>query len=265
MGLSPYKSAYMLWTEKTGRVEPEDISGEYHVSRGTMNEPVALGKLEQKLGLQIEANTRFVHPEHGYMACEVDGHQADFIVEIKCMGLKNHELTAKGEVPEHYLAQCHYNMAISGMSKCIFVSYRPEDGTLHEVTIEADKVWKDKVLKAAQKFWEVNVLQDVEPERSELDVEDMSGNDLYRQLAEQIKLQDIKKKEAEESLKLLKSQLDELLTAKSITAARGCGLRVRKYERKGSIDYKKVPELKGLDLEPYRKKSVSIFDVRVKD
>lgn len=35
----------------------------------------------------------------------------------------------------------------------------------------------------------------------------------------------------------------------------GCGVSVTRYWKVGNVDYKKVPELQGVDLEPYRGKS----------
>ncbi|MDX1532812.1 MAG: hypothetical protein R3230_01245 [Nitrosopumilaceae archaeon] len=36
----------------------------------------------------------------------------------------------------------------------------------------------------------------------------------------------------------------------------GNGIKVQKITRKGSVDYKEIPELKGVDIEIYRKESV---------
>ena len=35
----------------------------------------------------------------------------------------------------------------------------------------------------------------------------------------------------------------------------GAGVTVTRYWRQGSVDYKKVPQLQGLDLSPYRGKA----------
>ena len=53
-------------------------------------------------------------------------------------------------------------------------------------------------------------------------------------------------------------QLDEakaaLLGLATHPAESGCGVSVTRYWKQGAVDYKKVPELAGVDLEPYRKK-----------
>ena len=41
----------------------------------------------------------------------------------------------------------------------------------------------------------------------------------------------------------------------------GCGVEVLKSSRKGAIDYSAIPELRGIDLEQYRKPPVAVVRV----
>lgn len=41
------------------------------------------------------------------------------------------------------------------------------------------------------------------------------------------------------------------------------GLFVRKANRKGNIDYKKIPELSMVDLEQYRKSTIEYWEIKV--
>jgi hypothetical protein len=41
----------------------------------------------------------------------------------------------------------------------------------------------------------------------------------------------------------------------------GSGVEVLKSSRKGSVDYSAVPELRGVDLEPYRKPPVAVVKI----
>lgn len=50
MGLSPYKTVFQLWLEKTGRANPPDLSGNPHVQRGHALEDVARQVAEDHLG-----------------------------------------------------------------------------------------------------------------------------------------------------------------------------------------------------------------------
>ena len=59
------------------------------------------------------------------------------------------------------------------------------------------------------------------------------------------------KKSAETELKLIENAIKDVCDG----PAKGFGLTLSEVERKGNVDYKVVPELEGVDLEPYRKKS----------
>lgn len=264
LGESPYKTPYELWLEKTGKIEPEDISEKFHVKRGSDNEPVALVKLESMLGVRFEPNKFFRGDYKNYMGCEVDGWHTDFIVEIKCMGKQAHLAVKEGVVPNHYRLQCQWNMMMSEVKSCVFASYSPEDGSLHTITLEACANTHYNMFKAAETFYELNVLQDIEPELTERDFHDMEKDQTFKQLAENYKDLLAKKKDAEESLSAVKKELDKLLKAHSITKAKCSGLVFNKFLRKGSVDYAAIPELKEVNLESYRKKAINVFDIRLK-
>ena len=52
-----------------------------------------------------------------------------------------------------------------------------------------------------------------------------------------------------------KEILKELVALSKERNAIICGRKLTKVERKGNVNYKKVPELQGVDLEPYRNAS----------
>ena len=65
-----------------------------------------------------------------------------------------------------------------------------------------------------------------------------------------------------EKLSLEERQLRALLN-KLATSRRtfGCGVEVLKTFRRGAVDYGQVPELRGVDLEKYRKSPVPVMNV----
>jgi hypothetical protein len=46
-----------------------------------------------------------------------------------------------------------------------------------------------------------------------------------------------------------------LIALTSHTSESGAGVKVTRFSKAGSVDYKRVPELKGVDLEQYRGKA----------
>jgi putative phage-type endonuclease len=79
------------------------------------------------------------------------------------------------------------------------------------------------------------------------------------------------KREAEERVTQLRRELERLALLKAgerdtqALAVEGAGVRVSWYYRRGAIDYSAIPELKGLDLEPYRKRGSLVTRIDVKD
>ncbi len=65
-------------------------------------------------------------------------------------------------------------------------------------------------------------------------------------------------KEAEAEAELAQA---ELLLACGQQPYEGKGIKVAEIERKGSVDYSAIPDLKGMDLEPYRKPSSKYFKI----
>lgn len=138
LGLSPYKSRRILWCEKTGRLEQEDISNKPHVKRGIDNEPVARALVEKIYKVELKTPT-LIHSRWPFLSASLDGLCDEFVWENKCMGAEKHDDAKNGIIPIYYEVQCQWNMFFSGKDKCLFTSYRPEDKTLHEVWVPANK------------------------------------------------------------------------------------------------------------------------------
>lgn len=52
---------------------------------------------------------------------------------------------------------------------------------------------------------------------------------------------------------LEKELLDKLKDLSEDMSAEGKGFRFQKIERKGGVDYSSIPQLQGVDLDPFRK------------
>ncbi len=138
LGINPYKSRRILWCEKVGRLEPEDISWKPHVRRGIVNEPVARKMVEKQFGVSLTVPT-LVHPRWPFLSASLDGLCDEFVWENKCMGKEKHQDAEMGVIPKYYEIQCQWNMFFAKRPLCLFTSFRPEDGTLWPVWIPADK------------------------------------------------------------------------------------------------------------------------------
>lgn len=76
---------YRLWAEMSGKIPPDNLDDNIHVTRGTMLEPVVLRLLALKTGRHIEAAapwTREFHPDHPWLCCTPDGWEIEADAEI---------------------------------------------------------------------------------------------------------------------------------------------------------------------------------------
>jgi putative phage-type endonuclease len=259
LGKSPYRTAYSLWLEKTGKKQPENISALPHVQRGIRGEKTCRILLEQKY------LTSFNPKEwtKGLVCrCTDDGYSLDknWILEIKCMGKDAHAAAAQGVVPEHYRLQCQWNLMISGAERCLFVSFRPEDETMHIIDILPDEKEGAQLYQFAELWWSNHITNGIPPAL-------MAGDyvkcelDSFTKAATDYKLALDEFRKAEDLLEQRKAVLSSF-TTQDIPALRGAGLMVSRATRQGSVDYKKIPELKGVNLEQYRKDPVQYVVVR---
>lgn len=152
MRMSPYKTRYQLWEEKTGRKAVPSISHLPHVRRGIDAEPVARGMLEQRHRVQYTTPV-LVDDEHEWMVASLDGLCDDHTLEIKTMGLEKHLDVRDGIVPDYYEAQVQWGLMISGRGRGLFASYRPEDGSMYELWIDRDEDMIADMRAKAIEFW----------------------------------------------------------------------------------------------------------------
>ena len=78
--------------------------------------------------------------------------------------------------------------------------------------------------------------------------------------ATELKLVQQSRKEIEESEKQLLAELKDL---SGFEPSKGGQFRFDYVMRKGSVEYKNIPELKNVDLEAYRKEEVQVWKLEI--
>jgi len=249
-GRTPWK----LWALKRGLLAPEPPNPA--MERGTRLEPVARDAYEAVVGgLVMPARLR--HPHHPWMVGNLDGLSPDgkLVLEVKCPGRESHEKALKGEVPAAYYPQVQHYLAVSGADRCHYWSFDGEKGAL--VVVERDSAYIAKLIDAERAFWAL-VESGTEPELTDRDVVERQDDEwllaaaLYREHEARVV----------ESEALLKAAREKLLSlANGTPRVRGGGVLLTRYTTKGAVDYKKIPALKGLDLDPFRGPDKTAFRV----
>lgn len=244
MGLSPWVSPYQLWEIRTGRRVVEENSA---MRRGTELEPIARAHWERVTG-QIWQPMVMVDGEY---SASLDGLNLDGteLTEIKCPVKGKESETWKaveaGSCPEHYRLQVIHQLHVSAASKGHFMVFDGEDHIALEIL--PDPVLWDEIRGEWDKFMEC-IKTDTPPALTEKDV--VERDDLYWQIEAFAYIS--AKAEVDAATAKLEAAKARLLEQATHTSERGFGVQVTRFWKRGSVDYKRVPELAGIDLDAYR-------------
>jgi len=264
MGVSPWSTPHQLWEQKTGRLI-KDFSN-WATQRGNDMEPRARAHLELKLGLDFPAILS-EHPKLSFMRASLDGwnEEKKIVLEIKCPGKDDHEKAKNGEVPEKYYPQLQHQLFVTGASLAYYYSYTEDEnknGIGYLVEVEPNKEYIAELLDKMMKFWKC-VQGDIEPELTDKDYKCIRNSEIHGDLKAW--------KEAKDNLAILEKRV-EALKAKVLEHPELKGIRARVGDfrisvthRKGNIQYAKIPELSGLDVEKYRAKPSTYQSISYKE
>lgn len=250
MGLSPFKTPYKLWRQKMD-LDPPDEETE-RMREGTRLEPLARKWIEKNLDLKCEPKIVFKN----FMMASLDGvTDMGNIFEIKC-GPKSFEQAKQGIIADYYICQMQHQMVCADVQTCAYVAFDGKDGIL--IYVKRDQNFINEMIPKLKEFYEC-LLQYNPPTMTTKDYQ-MRSDPSWNHLAESYRNAYLDTKRAElleESLK------QELILSSGGQSSMGSGIKLSKIPRKGSIDYSVIPQLQGLDLEPYRKKGIEYWKIGV--
>ena len=217
---------------------------------------------------------------HDFVSCEIEGVLCGAspdgvmqkgereLVEIKCpYSLRDQSVIAADFLEAHpeYYAQIQWQMICADKQSCLFVVWTTQG--VDFVRVERESDWLDKNMPRIKAFYDLFQqtiadeklyaphLQSNKKEYAERD------DDLFVFAALAYQNAIAEQKAAEERVEEARKKLLEICTENT----KGAGVTVYQSERKGAVDYKKIPQLDGVDLEQYRKKSTMVWTVKVSD
>ncbi len=178
MGLSPWKTPAQVWLEKTGRVEPADLSDRPYIQFGHIMEPVIKAWYQDRHPARIVRDVRSMCQsiERPWAFVSLDGEVKDGpewgVLEFKTA--RDSRDWADG-VPAYYLTQVAHYLSVTGRrfadvavffrDSCEFAEYRVTtiDGPAqyHHETLDAEDM--QAISSAVDEFWHGYVEADVMP------------------------------------------------------------------------------------------------------
>lgn len=164
-GFNRWKSPYQLWLEKTGQVEPEDLSDNEYVYWGTVLEQVVADRFCELTGKKVQRKGMMQNNDDEWMLANVDRLIVGENAGLECKtanGFAGKEWEGD-KVPDSYYLQCQHYMMATGCEKWYIACLI---GGNHFVYKEIQRNEDDiNSLYAAEKaFWTDNVKGGIMPE-----------------------------------------------------------------------------------------------------
>ena len=246
MGESPWQTPYQLWELRTGRRQPEVNAA---MARGTALEPQARAAYEVLTGHVMQP---LVLVEGDYSA-SLDGltFEGDLLLEIKCPVKGKDSMlwqqVAQGGIPAHYRWQLEHQFLVSKAAKGHLYVFDGADGMLLEVAPCPDR-WQ-AIHEAWNGFMEC-LRTDTPPALTDRDKIIRKDAEWQAAVLRFVEL----KAEAERLAGRLETAKEALVALANHPSESGFGVTVTRFFKQGAVDYKRVPELAGVELEVYRQK-----------
>ena len=154
VGLNPYKSAYTLWAEKTGKV-PE-FEGNLTTKVGSYLEDLVANLFTEETGKTVRRKNRvLVNDDYPFACADVDRMVVgeDAILEIKTTNsIPAMRMFRKGEYPEQWYCQMTHYLAVTGKKKAyLAVLIECRDFKIFE--LERDEEEIAALMNAEKDFW----------------------------------------------------------------------------------------------------------------
>jgi putative phage-type endonuclease len=244
LGLSPWLTPYQLWQIKTGRAAQPAVTPA--MAHGTRLEPLARDAYERQTGYVMEPLVLV----DGEYSASLDGVTLDgkLMLEIKCPKAKDSKLLVEaqaGRIPVHVYWQMQTQLLVSGAELAHLYVFDGSSGILLEQRPEAT-AW-DTLRQDWDRFMDL-VHTDQPPALTERDTVNRADAVWIDAAREYIAV----KRLADDTAVELEACKQRLVGLARHSSEQGGGVSVSRYWKAGAIDYKKVPELAGMDLDRYR-------------
>jgi predicted phage-related endonuclease len=148
-------------------------------------------------------------------------------------------------VPEYYRVQVQHQLMVSGASEAHLWVYDGQEGLL--LTLNGDEVAMARIRQAWEAF-QYYLDADLPPPLTEADA--AIRTDPAWTLAAEDYLR--AKAEVDSATARLETSRNQLVSLSRHVREQGAGVSVVKLWKPGNVDYKRVPELAGVNLDQYR-------------
>ncbi len=272
LGLSPYKTRWMLWAEKTNRINPPDLSRNPNVQRGHKLEDDIRKIAEAKYG-ELLLPVCGENKRSPFLRASFDGvdqHNKPYEFKAPSERIWNEikDLGTSCDTYKMYEAQVFAQCLVSESTEGRLI-FGLEKGEIMDFPVVLEKQHAQFILDEAKSFWNLvqnNTPPEIDPEKDYFIPETPldkfhweAASDVWRSQYQIIKSKETELKRLKEELKVHQGSLTKLMGL--FKQADMGGVKVSRFETRGAIDYKQLLETMFLgsytvdDEEKFRKPS----------
>jgi len=253
MGLNPWTTPYQLWQRKLGLIEEQEV-----------NDKMREGSLMEEEARNFFNKPRYedfspivaLHSENEWAMASFDGlNGCHDILEIKC-GKKSYEQAKEGIIPDYYMSQLQHQIYIADHDRASYFCYISRSQNVL-IVVKRDDAFIEKMIEAEKKFFDC-LMNFSPPPLTDRDFT-VRTDPHFIEKADKYSLIKRERQRLEQEEDALR---DELIRESGGLSVKVSGLTISKSPRRGNIEYNAIPELKSIDLNKYRKKSIEVWTVR---
>lgn len=165
MAMSRWNTPLGLWMEKTGRIDPKDLSDNEAVELGSELEDFVARKFERKSGMKVRRPpvTHYTHKDHPWARAQVDRliEGTDELLEVKTASAYKMKEWDGESIPQEYILQVYWQLEVTGRSVGWIAVLIGGQKFLYK-KIDADKDFQRQMMENAAIFWSM-VKEDRQP------------------------------------------------------------------------------------------------------
>ena len=253
LGMSRYKTPLQVWAEKTGEIQPVDISDKVCVKVGIELEDLVAKLFCDETGKKVRrVNDTLFHKDYNFLGANIDrrivGENA--VLECKTASAYKSGEWKNNEIPDEYILQCLHYLAIMGAEKgYIAVLIGNQDFKWKEIHKKDNEELIKTIITKEVDFWTKFVIPKVMPAITSEDAETLTN--LYPEAKdseilldenvdtklEAIQNMSLQKKKIEKEINLKENEIKSLLQNNERARTKRYFLTWKKYQR-NSVDTK---------------------------
>lgn len=157
LGLNPYKSPYALWAEKTGAVEPDDVSTKESVRLGNDLEEYVAKRFTEETGKKVrKENYTLYNDAFPFALANLDRVVVGEKAGLECKTTSSYEVLQKcrnGEYPDTWYCQMTHYMMVTGYEK-YYLAVIVWGSGFYVFELERREEEIEALAKAEAEFWQ---------------------------------------------------------------------------------------------------------------